>query len=147
VRTRRGPIRAGVRAGAVAAVLSGLPSTVHTLVTGGDLTESTQAVGTMLLDDDAPRGRLVVAGAAAHVAISLGWGVALAPFVPARHPVRWGAAAGLVIAALDVGVIGRRFARVRALPLLPQVADHIAFGAVVALLVSRSRDRALPGDR
>ena len=145
MRKRRGPIRAGVRAGAVAAILSGLPSTVHTLVTGGDLTESTQAVGTLLLADDAPRGRLLLAGAAAHVAISLGWGVALAPFVPSRHPVRWGMGAGLAIAALDIGVIGRRFARVRALPPMPQVADHIAFGAVVALLVSRSRDRALPG--
>jgi hypothetical protein len=140
-------LRAGARAGAVAAVLSGLPSTVHTLVTGGDLTESTLAVGSVLLGDNAPRGHLLAAGAATHVAISLGWGAVLAPFVPSRHPVRWGMGAGLAIAALDLGVIGRRFARVRALPLIPQVADHIAFGAVVALLVSRSRDRALPGDR
>jgi hypothetical protein len=128
-------------------VLSGLPSTVHTLATGRDLTESTQAVGTILLGDDAPRSSLLVAGAAAHVAISLGWGVALAPFVPSRHPVRWGMGAGLAIAALDLGVIGRRFTRLRALPLIPQVADHMVFGAVVALLVSRSRDRALVGDR
>lgn len=140
-------VRAGVRAGAVAAILSGVPSTVHTLATGGDLTESTRAVGTILLGEDAPPARLILAGATAHIAISLGWGAVLAPFVPSRHPVRWGMGAGLAIAALDLGVIGRRFARVRALPLIPQVADHIAFGAVVALLVSRSRDRALPGDR
>ncbi len=142
--TRRGyRVRAGVRAGAIAAVLSGLPSTVHTLVTGGDLTESTRAAGTILLADDAPRSRLLVAGVAAHVAISLGWGAALAPLVPSRHPVRWGVGAGLAVAALDLRVIGRRFARVRALPLTPQVADHMVFGAVVALLVSRSRGRAL----
>ncbi len=136
-------VRAGVRAGAIAAVLSGLPSTVHTLVTGGDLTESTRAAGTILLADDAPRSRLLVAGVAAHVAISLGWGAVLAPLVPSRHPVRWGVGAGLAVAALDLRVIGRRFARVRALPLTPQVADHMVFGAVVALLVSRSRGRAL----
>ena len=142
--TRRGyRVRAGVRAGAIAAVLSGLPSTVHTLVTGGDLTESTRAAGTILLADDAPRSRLLVAGVGAHVAISLGWGAALAPLVPSRHPVRWGVGAGLAVAALDLGVIGRRLARVRVLPLPPHVADHMVFGAVVALLVSRSRGRAL----
>ncbi|HEX7522180.1 MAG TPA: hypothetical protein VF441_09030 [Acidimicrobiia bacterium] len=134
-------VRAGVRAGAIAAILSGLPSTVHTLMRGGDLTESTQAVGTVLLGDDAPPGSLLLAGAAAHVAISLGWAAVLAAFVPSRHPVRWGIGAGLVIAALDLGVIGRRFARVRALPPAPQIADHMAFGAVVALVVSGSRGR------
>jgi hypothetical protein len=140
---RRYRVRAGVRAGAVAAVLSGLPSTVHTLVTRGDLTESTRAAGTILLGDDAPRSRLFIAGAAAHVAISLCWGAALAPFVPSRHPVRWGVGAGLAVAALDLGVIGRRFAGVRALSPAPQVADHMVFGAVVALAVSRSRGQAL----
>jgi hypothetical protein len=50
---------------------------------------------------------------------------------------RAGALAGLAVAALDLGVAGRRFPRVRALPLVPQLADHALFGAVAARLCSR----------
>ncbi|NUT55427.1 MAG: hypothetical protein HOQ03_05530, partial [Thermoleophilia bacterium] len=54
----------------------------------------------------------------------------------ARGTLR-GALAGLGIAALDLGLVGRRFARVRALPLGPQVADHVAFGAIAGRLLRR----------
>jgi len=40
-----------------------------------------------------------------------------------------------VVAALDLGVIGKRFPRVRALPLVPQLADHAAFGAIAGRLL------------
>jgi hypothetical protein len=53
--------------------------------------------------------------------------------------VRFGVCAGAAIAALDLGLIGRRFARIRALPLAPQVADHLAFGAVVGVVLSARR--------
>jgi len=66
--------------------------------------------------------------------------------LPDRRTVALGAAAGLAIAALDLGVIGRRFPRIRALSQAPQVADHLAFGALVGAVVSRRR-RAGSGQR
>jgi hypothetical protein len=72
-----------------------------------------------------------------HLALSLGWGVALARVLPRRRTPLWGAIAGLAIAALDLGVVGRRFPRVRALPRWSQVADHVAFGVCVGLALRR----------
>jgi hypothetical protein len=50
-----------------------------------------------------------------------------------------GAACGLAIATLDLGVLGRRFPEVRSLPLWPQIADHAAFGAVVGWALRRGQ--------
>ena len=69
----------------------------------------------------------------AFLALSLGWTVALDR--AGVRGVRRGALAGLAIAALDLRVAGRRYPRIRALPLLPQVADHAAFGAIAARLL------------
>ena len=59
--------------------------------------------------------------------------------LPRRRTVLAGAAAGAVIAALDLGVVGRRLPAVRALDWRPQALDHVAYGAVVAYVVSRRR--------
>jgi hypothetical protein len=135
-------LRVGLRAGAVAAVLSGGPSTVHALASGGSPLDAVEAAGTLLLPDDAPPSVRAAAGVVAHGAISLGWGVVLAAVLPRRRTVVWGALAGLAIAGLDLGVIGRRrWPRIRALPLGPQVADHVAFGALVGAVVSRAGRR------
>jgi hypothetical protein len=134
-------LRVGLRAGAVAAVLSGAPSTVHALATGRSPVEATRAAGTLLLPDDAAPAGLAAAGVLAHGAISLGWGVVLAAVLPRRRTVVWGALAGLAIAGLDLGVLGRRWPRIRALPTVPQVADHVAFGALVGAVVSRAGRR------
>jgi hypothetical protein len=91
----------------------------------------------LLLADDAPSSAQAAAGVVAHGAISLGWGVVLTVVLPRRRTVVWGALAGLVIAGLDLGVLGRRWPRIRALPTLPQVADHITFGALVGAVISR----------
>lgn len=80
-----------------------------------------------------------MAGAGVHTAVSLGWGVVLAAILPRRRPVLSGVAAGAGIAALDLGVVGRRFPRVGALPVLAQVADHLAYGAVVGAVLARMR--------
>jgi hypothetical protein len=133
-------LRAGLTAGAVAGALSGAPSTVHALVTRRSPLDAVRAAGTLLLGDDAPPRRLVVAGFAAHGVISLCWGVALAVVLPRRRAVLSGAVAGLAIAGVDLGVLGRRWPRIRALPLLPQIADHVLYGAVVgAVLTSTAR--------
>jgi hypothetical protein len=47
--------------------------------------------------------------------------------------------AGAGIAALDLGVIGGRRRHLRALPLVPQLMDHLAFGIVVAHVIMRRR--------
>jgi hypothetical protein len=80
----------------------------------------------------------VLAAGVVHAGVSLVWGVVLARALARPTPTR-GAVGGLAIAALDLGVIGRRFPRVRALPLLPQLADHALYGAVAAAVLQRRR--------
>ena len=129
-------------AGAVAALLSGLPSTFHALVTKRDPLEATLAAGSLLLPSEERRVPLLAAAVPVHVAISLGWALVLAAVLPRRRgAVPFGAAAGLAIAALDLGLIGRRFDRIRALPVGPQIADHLAYGATVAAVLARRSPR------
>ena len=122
-------------------MLSGAPSTVHALATGRSPLEAIRAAGTLVFPGDAAPVSLVAAGAVAHGVISLGWGVVLAAVLPRRRAVVWGALGGLAIAGLDLGVLGRHWPRMRALPTLPQVADHVTFGAIVGAVVSRARRR------
>lgn len=124
-----------LRAAAWAAALSGLPSTAHALATGRDPLEAAYAAGTIVLPREKSPGRLLAVAVPVHLALSLGWTVALD-----RAGVRGGGRgglAGLAIAALDLGVVARRFPRIRALPLLPQLADHAVFGAVAGALLAR----------
>jgi len=124
-----------LRAAAWAATLSGIPSTAHALATRRDPLEATLAAGAILLPRETRRGVLLSAAVPVHLGISFGWTVALdrAGIRGARN----GALAGLAIAALDLGLIGRRYPRIRALPLLPQLADHALFGAVAATALER----------
>jgi hypothetical protein len=123
-----------VKAWVVAALVSGLPSTGHAAATGRDPLEATRAAGSLLVGDDAPAPVQVAAAVPAHLALSWFWATALERALPKRDRVLWGAAAGLAIAALDLGVIGRRAPAIRRLPLAPQLADHALFGAVVGAL-------------
>ncbi|MEJ7568660.1 MAG: hypothetical protein WKF41_10385 [Gaiellaceae bacterium] len=129
--------RDAIAAGAWAAVVSGAPSTVHALAAGSDPLAATKAAGAILLPSSTRALPLVLAAVPVHLALSLGWAVVLERLGVRR--VGRGAAAGLAIAALDLGVFGRRFPRVRALPLGPQILDHLAFGAVVGLVLGRRR--------
>ncbi|MEY2570989.1 MAG: hypothetical protein QOE63_1339 [Acidimicrobiaceae bacterium] len=122
-------------AAVAAAVLSGAPSTVWTLATRGDLLASTRAAGMIVHRPG------VIAGAAVHAGMSVGWTIALAAVLPCRGRALGavlGAAAGAGIAALDLGLVApRRFPAVAALPLGPQLADHLAFGAIVGWCLGR----------
>lgn len=131
----------GIVAGAIAGVLSGAPSTVHSLATGGDPLEATAAAGTILLRNETRRSRLVLAAIPVHAALSLGWGVVLAKLLPRKGTVLWGAASGATIAAIDLGGFGGRFPRISQLPLVPQVLDHIAYGVIVGAVLVRVRRR------
>jgi hypothetical protein len=127
------------RAVVVAGVFSGVPSTVHALVTGGDVLAATRAAGTLL---PGRRGRPgVVAGAVAHALVTVGWVAVLAVVDQRRRLGPWrGALAGAAIAALDLGVVApRRAPAIAALPQAPQWADHLAFGALVGASLRRGR--------
>jgi hypothetical protein len=112
----------------MAAAFSGLPSTMHALATGRDPLEAVYAAGTLLLPGETRRDRLLLAAVPVHLALSLAWTVVLdrVHIRSAGH----GAVAGLAIAAIDLGLIGPRLPRLAALPLVPQLADHAAFGAI-----------------
>jgi hypothetical protein len=142
---RRGAIEAAV----LAATLSGAPSTLHALIKQRSLRsaavyiyDATRAVGTLVPPGRPGFGR----GLVVHVAISLLCGEALARTLPRDHRAEWGAAAGLAIGVVNVGVIGRSFPAIRALPLVPQLADNMMFGTVLAVALDRrDRQRATTG--
>ena len=123
-----------------AAIFSAAPSTLASLrrhrAAGpalADLLTATRAAGTLL-----PPGRPgLVRGGAAHIAISAGCGALLGQTLPRRRSPVWGAGAGLAIGVFNLTVIGRRYPQIRALPLLPQVADNVAFGLIFALVADR----------
>jgi hypothetical protein len=125
-----------VLAGGAAAVLSGLPSTLHALRTGGDPLEASLAAGTVLLRDEQRTSGLLPAATVVHAGMSLGWALVLAAALPARRTALAGGLAGAAIAALDLGLGGRRLPRIRKLPVLPQLADHVADGAVVGSVLA-----------
>ncbi len=133
----------GVRAGLAAAVLSGAPSTLHALLTRQDPLAATRAAGALLLPREQRPGRLLAAAVPVHFGISLTWGVVLAALLPRRATTAWGALAGLGIAAADLAVPGKRTARVRELPVRPQVADHLAYGLIAGATIAHLRRRAL----
>ena len=127
--------RSGLRAGVIAAVVSGIPSTLHALATGRDPLEATKTAGTLLLPHERRTGLLLAAAAPAHVAISVAWALLLARVLPRRRTILAGALAGAAIYVVDVQLVGRRVARLRALPQLPQLADHVLYGATVGALL------------
>jgi hypothetical protein len=129
--------RDALAAGALAAVLSGAPSTAHALATGDSVLEGALAAGSILLPRERRPAPLLAAAVPVHLALSLGWAQVLARLLPRGRALRVAPAAGLAIAALDLGVIGRRFPRIHALQPLPQVADHLAYALAVAAVLDR----------
>ena len=132
-----GMLRGGVRAGVVGGVVGGVPSTVWALVGRGDPLGAAVAAGRLLLPGERRRGVLLLAAVPVHFGISAAWGVVLARVLPGRGTVWWGVVAGLVIAAVDLRVPGRRAEAVRELPVLPQVVDHLVYGGVVGIYLRR----------
>ena len=138
-------VREGLSAAVPAAILSGIPSTLHAFVTDRDPLQASLAAGSILLPDERDRGRLLAAAVPVHLALSGLWGIALALLLPRKKPLLEGALAGLAIATLDLGVVGRRLPRIRDLDLLPQVADHIAFGILTACALAGRRSDGARG--
>lgn len=129
-----------IEATLLAATFSGLPSTLHAAIeqrslraAAGYIYDATRAVGTLVPPGRPGFGRGIVV----HLAISMLCGETLARTLPRDHRVEWGAAAGLAIGVINVGVIGRSFPAIRDLPLMPQIADNVMFGTVLAVALDR----------
>ena len=132
-------VRHAIEAGLVAAVVSGAPSTLVTLARGEDVLQGARAAGTLLLPRERRTLPLLLAAVPAHLALSVGWAVVLERTLPPGREPLGGVLGGLAIAALDLGVIGRRLPRIRALPQPRQWADHAAYGLAVGLVLAYRR--------
>jgi hypothetical protein len=137
---------AALRAGLIASVTSGVPSTLWTVLEGGDPAEGARALGKVVLAREERTLVLLAAGAPVHGALSIGWAYVLAAALPEGREVVGGALGGLAIAALDLALLGRFFPPIAALPQGRQWADHVAFGVSVGLVLrecrhARDRDR------
>jgi hypothetical protein len=126
-----------VKAGLVGAAASGLPSTVITLARRESLLDGARAAGAIVLPRETRTPVLLAAAVPVHLGLSLGWAAALARLP--RHGAMFGVLAGLAIAAVDLGLIGRRIPAIRALPQKRQWADHVAYGLSVSYLLKRTQ--------
>jgi hypothetical protein len=116
----------------VATVFSGLPSTLHALVTGADALEPTRAAGAMLAASCADTATLIAAAAVVHPAVSLFWTAVFAFLLPRSRLVLWAVIGSAAVALLDLRVIAPLFfPSVAALPFWPQLADHLMWGALL----------------
>lgn len=131
--------RPSVEAGLVGAVCSGIPSTAWTLLRGEDLLDGARAAGAIVLPREQRTGVLLTAAVPVHLVLSVGWAIVLGAVLPRRAEPAIGLAAGAAIAALDLGVIGRRIPAIRALPQGRQWADHLAYGLTVGLVLRARR--------
>lgn len=127
-----------------ATVLSGLPSTLYALISGGEVLEATRAAGAMLVPASSPLPQLVAAAAFVHAAISFFWVLILALVLPRRRVFLWAVLASALIGLLDLRVIAPLlFPEVARLAFWPQLADHLMWGACVgAAFYWRSERRA-----
>lgn len=123
----------------VAGILSGAPSTTHAIVTGRSPLSAVKAAGELLGRPGFARGVF------AHSLMTVGWTSALVVVLPQRRAMTWGALAGLAIAALDLSIAERHFPAIARLPRMPQVADHVLFGALVGAVIARRDCRRATG--
>jgi hypothetical protein len=74
-----------------------------------------------------------------HLGLSLGWAAVIGAVLPRGREPLWGTLGGVAIAALDLGLIGRRIPVIRDLPQGRQWADHLAYGLAVGLVLRARR--------
>jgi hypothetical protein len=113
--------------------VSGAPSTAIALATGRSPLEAARAAGALLGKET------VVRGLVAHVGVTVLWSAVLATVLPRGREILAGAAAGAGIHALDMGLIGRRIPAIADLAQVPQLLDHLAFGASVGAALAWCR--------
>ena len=110
--------------------------------------EGGRAAGAMLLPHERRTTVLLAAAAPVHLALSIGWAAVMAIALPRGREPAWGVVGGMVIATLDLALIGRRIPSIRRLPQGRQWADHAAYGLSVGLVLRARRAGAgAPVDR
>jgi hypothetical protein len=122
-------------AGLAGAACSAIPSTVWSVVRGEDVLEGARAAGATVV--------LVAIAVPVHLAISLGWAAVMAVALPRGGEPAQGVVGGMVIATLDLALIGRRIPPIAALPQGRQWADHAAYGLAVGLVLRARRSRRM----
>ena len=114
-----------IRAAAWAAVLSGAPSTLHALATGRDPLEAALAAGSIVLPRETrPAGCSPLPSPFISRSRSAGRWRSTAPACEAQGEER---SPGFAIGVVDLSLAARVLPRIRALPVLPQLADHAAY--------------------
>ncbi|MEN3354678.1 MAG: hypothetical protein V7640_2836 [Betaproteobacteria bacterium] len=117
-------------AGSTATVLSAIPSTVYSILTGADVLAPTRAAGRMLVSAGATEVELFIAAALVHTAVSFFWAALLIFVLPRKHVTFWSVIAAALIGVLDLRIIAPLFfPEVAALAFWPQMADHVMWGA------------------
>jgi hypothetical protein len=117
-----------------ATLLSGIPSTLYALATGGDPLQATRAAAAMF----PLSGNLFVDAALVHGSVSLFWAAMLWRTLPRRHTAAWAIAAAALIGIVDLLLIAPRFfPEVAALDFWPQMADHLMWGACFGLVLQK----------
>jgi hypothetical protein len=114
---------------------------VWSLVRGDDVLDGGRAAGAMLLPHERRTAVLLAAAAPVHLAISIGWAAVMATALPRGREPAWGVVGGMVIATLDLALIGRRIPSIGTLPQGRQWADHAAYGLSVGLVLRARRSR------
>jgi hypothetical protein len=114
---------------------------VWSLVRGDDVLEGGRAAGAMLLPHERRTAVLLAAAAPVHLALSIGWAAVMATALPHGREPAWGIVGGVMIATLDLALIGRRIPSIGALPQGRQWADHAAYGLSVGLVLRARRAR------
>lgn len=126
-----------LRAWLLATVLSGIPSTLHALATGGDALEATRAAGAMISMPGS-----IAAAALVHCAVSFFWAAVLCATLPRTRTLLWSLLASVAIALLDLRLIAPAFfPEVAALDFWPQFADHLMWGACIGVALRERRAR------
>lgn len=69
--------------------------------------------------------------------VSLFWSILLKLILPATNRVSFGILAGIVIAIIDILLIGSHIPAIAQLAFLPQLADHILWSLIVTFIYSR----------
>jgi hypothetical protein len=128
-------------AGLAGAACSAIPSTVWSLVRGDDVLDGGRAAGALLLPHERRTAVLLAAAAPVHLAISIGWAAVMATALPRGREPAWGVVGGMVIATIDLALIGRRIPSIGTLPQGRQWADHAAYGLSVGLVLRARRSR------